>query len=319
MKPAWKTGDFFQTLFDVIPLLAIIADSEGRVHAVNDPVKSFFGVKSEEVYLEKGGNVFNCIHTKDDPMGCGFAPACRECVVRKAAMTAISGVTVRNEEGIFEFIINGKKMSLNLMVSVAPVSYKGEKLAVVVLVDVTEQRKYQQQLEYLAQTDELTKLVNRRFLIKRLKEKVVEATSYHRPLSVIIFDIDKFKKLNDEYGHSAGDKVLQKVGEIIIKSIRNDDFAGRYGGDEFVIVLPRTTADEAEKVGERIRAVVENKNICYKKSVIRLTISLGVAALGGQSSVDQKVEDLLNKADKALYLAKERGGNIVQLYEVKER
>ncbi len=166
----------------------------------------------------------------------------------------------------------------------------------------------------LATYDPLTKLYNRRFIVSFAETEVKEALRYNQDLSVIILDIDNFKSVNDTYGHPAGDEVIKKVAEVLRKEIRETDKAGRYGGEEFIVILPNTPSKEALKVAERIRKTVEKSVVPIihegQPLDLKVTVSVGVASLGihGTSFVD-----LLQAADLALYESKRNGKNQVRM------
>lgn len=163
----------------------------------------------------------------------------------------------------------------------------------------------------LANTDELTGLYNRRFLVKSGNRQVEKAVLLNKPLSVIMLDIDFFKKINDSYGHAEGDKVLQHLAETIIQNIRSEDVAARYGGEEFVIILPGTTCEAAGHAAEKIRLLVEQRRVPISgNKAIRYTVSSGVASL---SEPKCSFEDLLKDADTMLYQSKNEGRNKVSV------
>ncbi len=160
-----------------------------------------------------------------------------------------------------------------------------------------------------ATLDALTGFYNRRQLEERIKQEASSARRQHRSLCAIMTDIDYFKKVNDTYGHSAGDLVLKTVSREIKNQLRDYDVAGRYGGEEFVILLPFTKIEEAKMVAERLRNAVKSKKIeLAGKQHINVTISLGVSEYKGE-------KDFIENADKALYKAKESGRNKVIVYE----
>lgn len=154
----------------------------------------------------------------------------------------------------------------------------------------------------LAITDSLTRAFNRRQMETLVHDEVERAQRYHQPMSIIILDIDHFKAVNDNYGHPAGDKVLQQISEILAGSLRQSDSLGRWGGEEFLILLPQIHIVAAASVAEKLRLAVYSTNFGLKAPV---TISLGVAEL----RADESAGDWITRADKALYLAKDRGRN----------
>jgi diguanylate cyclase (GGDEF)-like protein len=154
----------------------------------------------------------------------------------------------------------------------------------------------------LAITDSLTRAFNRRQMETLVHDEVERAQRYQQPMSLIILDIDHFKKVNDNYGHPVGDKVLQKVSEILAGSLRQSDSLGRWGGEEFLILLPQIHLGAAASVAEKLRLAVYATNFELKTPV---TISLGVAELRD----DESAGDWITRADQALYMAKDRGRN----------
>ena len=158
-------------------------------------------------------------------------------------------------------------------------------------------------------TDALTGLYNHRYLHERLSEELHRARDLKRPLSVLFCDLDHFKGYNDANGHSAGDAVLREVAHVIEQSVRNVDVAGRYGGEEFVVILVETDRDEALAVAERIRSRLRAAE--FSANGVPLTVSIGIA--GYPEDADRR-EDLLNKADWAMYLAKRRGRDQVAVF-----
>ena len=168
-----------------------------------------------------------------------------------------------------------------------------------------------------ATMDALTGLNNRRQFEVRLKEEYSSANRKNTSLCAIMLDIDYFKKFNDTYGHAVGDLVLKTTASVIKEELREYDIPSRYGGEEFCVLLPQTTIEEAKVVAERLRSAVESKKIEIisekdkQNKNISVTISVGLADL----DVKDMAEDLYMKADRALYVAKENGRNRVVVYE----
>jgi diguanylate cyclase (GGDEF)-like protein len=165
-------------------------------------------------------------------------------------------------------------------------------------------------LKKLASTDELTDLKNRRHIMKRLDEEYQRACRLEAPLSLIMLDIDHFKKINDSFGHPFGDQVLKCVADRMKETLRSYDILGRIGGEEFLIVSPGTTEAEAIVLAERVRSNIGNSSIVEGDKEVSITVCAGVALL---SEADDSAEMLLKRADKALYKAKQEGRNRVVL------
>ncbi len=177
-----------------------------------------------------------------------------------------------------------------------------------IVFDITEKKETQLELEYknrilseMSLIDGLTKIGNHRTLVERLKAEIAEATRTNNPLSIAIFDIDDFKKVNDSKGHVFGDQVLVDTASIIKKSIRETDFAGRYGGEEFMVIFPNTTLSVAGKVSERIRQAIQDYNFV---DGLRITVSGGVSQYNSEM-----ISELVHSADTKLYTAKRNGKN----------
>jgi two-component system, cell cycle response regulator len=170
------------------------------------------------------------------------------------------------------------------------------------------------ELERVAISDALTGLYNRRYLEQRLSEEIDRSRRYGQPLSLFVGDVDFFKKVNDTYGHAAGDEVLRAVARTMTKTVRRVDLVARLGGEEFVIVTPSTDRERARIAAERVRAAVEQARIDVPSPsgplTIQVTMSLGVATFGDRSL---SAADLVAAADQALYRAKSSGRNRVEV------
>ncbi len=169
-----------------------------------------------------------------------------------------------------------------------------------------------EKLEHLAFHDKLTGLYNRHFLMDRLKELMALHKRYQERFSLIMLDLDHFKKVNDSYGHSVGDKTLNAVALTIMKEIRETDFGSRYGGEEFIIVCPNTGITDCYKLAERVRMAIEVLNVDSLGFPGPQTISAGVYELSADQDVSLK--QMLNYMDQALYRAKQEGRNKVVIY-----
>ncbi|GIW65652.1 MAG: hypothetical protein KatS3mg094_171 [Candidatus Parcubacteria bacterium] len=172
-------------------------------------------------------------------------------------------------------------------------------------------------LNFLAYYDELTKVLNRRGFLEN-SQKIFQAVAYKRrelerrikyriPLAVIFLDIDNFKKINDIYGHKIGDRVLEKVAQVIKGRLRDYDIIGRLGGEEFVVTLIGCDLNSAQKIAEDLRQIIERIKIKTKKGYLNITASLGVV----EYNKERNFKELIDKADKAMYKAKKSGKNRV--------
>ncbi len=170
------------------------------------------------------------------------------------------------------------------------------------------ENRYHEEIYRLATIDGLTQVHNKSFFLERVADEFSRSKRYGRDLSIIIFDFDHFKKLNDTYGHLAGDEVLKQSSSVILLNLRKEDPIGRYGGEEFGILLPETPLNKAMTLAEKIRKLIERTPFSYNDQVLRVTISMGVSTL---TSNVETVQKLIENADQALYRAKKAGRNRV--------
>jgi diguanylate cyclase (GGDEF)-like protein len=177
-------------------------------------------------------------------------------------------------------------------------------------VVITRAQLYQK-MEMLATTDGLTGLNNHRTFQELLAKEVERARRYGRPLSLLLMDIDHFKKFNDTYGHPVGDLVLREISKCIRQSIRTNDIAARYGGEEFTVIIPESGPEGAMVIAERIRRTVEQHVITSLDTQLHVTISLGCSSMPLVATAQQP---LVDAADKALYFSKEHGRNRATLF-----
>jgi len=183
-----------------------------------------------------------------------------------------------------------------------------------IIRDITEQKLAEKKIEEMATTDELTGLRNRRFFTERIGEECKRARRYDCSLGCMMIDIDFFKQVNDKYGHDAGDKVLQVISEIIRGNCRDSDMFARFGGEEFIGILPETNLDGTLVVAERLRSVIESSMISISGEIeIYVTASFGITSISPDKWPDIKdYKDVIKVADEALYRAKEKGRNRVE-------
>lgn len=174
--------------------------------------------------------------------------------------------------------------------------------------DITERKKMENELKFLANHDQLTKLPNRGFLEQNLLQSVALAKRENTSLCLFFIDVDKFKLINDGYGHGVGDEVLKVIAQRLLGSVRESDLVGRLSGDEFLVILNKVEAkSEAQILAKKICKAIEQP-ISYNKIILQTTVSVGIAFYPDD---DDDKHQLLQKADKAMYKAKRSGGNDV--------
>ena len=172
-----------------------------------------------------------------------------------------------------------------------------------------EKERLQKELAHMAMYDALTDILSRRALLEQAEVERQRTKRYNRDLSLLMIDIDHFKKVNDTYGHLIGDVVLREIAQTLKKQTRRSDFVGRYGGEEFLIILPEASLDKALILAEKLRKRVSELAIPAEGRVLKnITVSIGVA----EYEDDPTIEEFINRSDKWLYTAKKNGRNQVQ-------
>ena len=170
-------------------------------------------------------------------------------------------------------------------------------------------KQLQEQLWSQANIDQLTGLPNRRAIFRALEKNIMLCSQYEQPLGVMMIDLDHFKEINDGFGHDGGDLVLKEASQRMQMSIRNSDIIGRFGGEEFLAIIPNQTVSELKRIGERIRQSLDSKAVVTNDFVIPVSCSIGIAVMIDYE--DESIDKLIQRADKALYVAKEMGRNRV--------
>ncbi len=209
-------------------------------------------------------------------------------------------VVHKNEEGIY------------MEVLLTLIQYEGCPAILITLRNITERKKAEAELKRLVITDDLTGLYNQRYLYSQITKEVERAKRHNRPLSMLLIDIDLFKEFNDTYGHWEGDFVLKKIGEILMKNVRDIDMTFRYGGEEFAVILPETKYEDATIVAERIRKAVA-QTLFYpftldgQPDIVSKTVSIGVT----EFNIEDTIKSFLKRVDNAMYQAKKGGRNMI--------
>lgn len=171
------------------------------------------------------------------------------------------------------------------------------------------ERAYHEEIYRLTTVDGLTQIFNKRYFMESLEREIARSNRYRREMTLVMFDIDHFKQINDTYGHLAGDQVLKSLASTIKGKIRREDLFARYGGEEFAIVLPEIDGYNAQQFAEKIRRIVEITDFFFEGTKIPVTISMGVAVLDAETS---DAGALIKKSDERLYEAKKAGRNCVR-------
>lgn len=290
---------FYATIFDSIRDPFCIIDRDFRVVRANE---AYAQLKDIELQMLIGKKCHEALHAS--PI------VCPECVVEKTFNSGdpcAKDKPVLMPDGaeawveIYTYPIFGSDLSVSHVIEYTR--------------DITERKRSERErqrlitkLEHLSAIDSLTGLLNRRALFERLSQEMARAKRHGSVLSVILCDMDGFKEINDTYGHTAGDEVLRYIAQTLKEPLRRADTVGRYGGDEFMIILPATSAKGAQSLAERIRSTIEATEFQVAEGrTVRLSVSIGVAECNPESDIN----DIVRNADKALYTSKQAGKNRV--------
>ena len=222
-------------------------------------------------------------------------------------------------EGLVNLIHDGQEAQYDMMESKGSYKVTTVKLFeknqhvvgyMTTLVDITKYVDLMNELNYLASRDGLTGIYNRRHFVTLGTSTLEESRRQHFPLSIMIFDLDHFKQINDQYGHKAGDEVLKMVAQVCQHSLRPEDILGRYGGEEFVILLPKTALEETQIMAQQLLTNIGMAEIVEEEKKITVTASFGI--MGVDIVTEETLDDFLIHADRALYQAKSEGRNCVR-------
>ncbi len=206
-------------------------------------------------------------------------------------------IKVKVQEGYSKKFLNSIYIKSSIIITSLVI------VILVIFVQLIKILKLKKELQKIAYRDTLTEIYNRLKLKDELKKLIKLSQRHSLPLSLIYFDIDNFKKVNDNYGHDKGDYVLKTLSKVTMKNLRDTDIFGRWGGEEFIIILPHTNKKEAKNVAQKIRQKIES----YNFDGLHITISLGVSTL----RLNETIDEFINRADKRLLKAKSSGKNIV--------
>jgi diguanylate cyclase (GGDEF)-like protein/PAS domain S-box-containing protein len=270
----------------------VVLDQDGSVYQMNKRYADMLGYSMEEAHQ---------LHVWD--WDCQFS---KEEIIEMLRTADESGVHFETKQRRKDGTLIDVELSNNSAV------YKGKKLAFCIVRDISERKRVEEQIRRFATTDSLTGIANRREFTRIVESEIDRVKRYGTPLSLIMYDLDHFKRVNDTFGHDVGDDVLQTVSRLVKENIRSVDVTGRWGGEEFMVLLPQTDLDSANKVAEKLRQAIELHRF---NKVGQVTASFGLT----QFVPEDDIELLTKRVDEALYQAKKRGRNCVEILVGGER
>jgi diguanylate cyclase (GGDEF)-like protein/PAS domain S-box-containing protein len=285
----------------------LTVDELGRTALINDAASRTFGYSSDEFLHLTAAALF----PSNGPNG-GDQEVVRALASRKTWFG--EGVARRKDGSTFPALLFlscvdfGKAPAPGEVQRAADHSGRAGAYSILYVRDMAEQQRLVDRLKYLSITDDLTGVYNVRYFWARLRYEYVRSIRYAQPLSCLMADLDRFKDVNDKYGHRTGDEVLQRVARTMSSSVREVDILARYGGEEFGIILPNTGAPGAAKCAENVRNAVAAADFSVGQAAIRVTVSIGAAVLTPEV---RNEEQLAVRADEGLICAKRQGRNRV--------
>lgn len=287
-KEELKTANIYlQGVIEAVMDALIVVNREGRIKTVNKAAIDLMGLSEDNLIGEPVEKIFFK----------GFVEG----------MDIDELISKGYIKGIEKMFISGKLKKIPVLFSSAVMKNGSDEVKGIVCValDITERKAQDDRIKELAEIDELTKIYNRRMFLHFLDLELNMSRRHGRPFSVVMFDIDHFKKINDTFGHQTGDTVLQRVVTLTRASLRATDILARYGGEEFMVIAVETGLAGAKTLAEKIRGIICGSAI---EEVGTVTVSLGAA----QWKPDDTADSLVKRVDAALYNAKNNGRNRVE-------
>lgn len=303
-----QSEEKYRVLFEILPTGVTVSDKNGQIEFVNPAYASMLGYSPDQLIGKKPKE---------------FSPPEDRPAMEEQFKLRSQGKTTTYETRL----LRADGSQAPVVITAMPRSAETISGAIAVVTDLTKQKETEKALKQaqeelkialdherlIANMDGLTGLNNRRRLYELAQERFLTATRYNQPLTVILFDIDHFKQVNDEFGHDAGDEVLRNISRAACAELRTVDVIGRIGGEEFVVLLPMTQSAQAFLVAERIRKAVEQTVSHTGQHDISVTLSIGVAEIRS-TQPEKGVEDLFRCADQAMYHAKTLGRNQTSIF-----
>lgn len=277
----------------------IVIDNAHRIVLFNKGAQEMFGYGEDETVGKRLDMLMpERFHLQHDPMIDEFGHGALDVKTMGRRNRQIYG---RRKDGN-EFLASAQIMR---------VGDSNSRFYAAIFRDISQSKKTEEELLQLALIDPLTGACNRREFTTQTEREALRSHRYHHPLSMLMIDIDHFKKLNDTYGHAAGDKVLQRITTLCVNTLRNVDIFGRWGGEEFVALLPETDIEGASVIGERLRKIIADNLLVFNEQKINFTVSIGISQF---KDGETTIEGPASRADTAVYDAKKAGRNRISTF-----
>jgi diguanylate cyclase (GGDEF)-like protein len=299
---AWMAHEQTHLIGDAVPNVVLIINNTRQVVYANSRVTLFGNFHTPDSYLGlRPGELINCTNASKKPGGCGTTDDCKACGAVNTILNALIGkkdeqeCTIRRGDG---------EQPYQLRINTTPVQLSGEDYVIFSIQDIRvekENLRLLEEVKKLAVLDPLTGVHNRRAFFEAAERELSRSIRYQRPLAVIMIDVDKFKSINDTYGHPAGDIVLKTIAETIRAQLRDLDLFARYGGDEFIALLPEIDFTGGNLIIERITTAISSLEINLDGVQLHPSISAGVAEY---NSSNKTLAALIARADQEMRIQK---------------
>jgi diguanylate cyclase (GGDEF)-like protein len=307
---AWSDQLSMTLISNAIPDLLLILNEYRQIVYANNYFKNTNHFSTLDEYIgQRPGELLGCVYASITEGGCGTTSFCSRCGAVNAILMSLSG-----KKDVEECQIErGKEtLPLDLRVWTTPAELNHEKFTIFAFQDISiekENGRLLEEVQKLAILDPLTEIYNRRVFFDMATHEIIRSIRYHNPFSVIMIDLDRFKQVNDTYGHPAGDALIKEVVKLIQINLREIDTFARYGGDEFIILLPETGLVGGQKVANRIMSAGDVGTYLYKDFEIPMSFSAGVAEFIFEE--DHDIDDVISRADQDLYQVKNKRSQLL--------
>lgn len=305
-----QSPEFTDFLFNNLTTAIFLVDADMRVRKINETYRTLFSKAESEVLNELCGNSMGCQFAEEQHKPCGSTTECGKCQIRNCLVkTFKNGEQVENAYISRSFYIDNEVLVKDFRMRFRRINWGGIEMAIVAIDDVTELEENRRKIENFANHDFLTGLNNRRGFFELSELVFQNARRGNLSVSVAMFDIDDFKRVNDTYGHAAGDFVIKSVADVLSRNLRKADVLARFGGEEFCLLLHCKDNDDVYTVVDKLRLIVEQQAVTFEGKRIPVTISAGMT-----SKLEDTLDDMIRIADETLYKAKRNGKNRTEEY-----
>lgn len=300
---AWIQQEQTRLIGDAVPNVILVVNNTRQVVYANAKVVQFGNYSNPKKYLGlRPGELINCAHAYETPGGCGTTTACQGCGAVNAILNSLIGKKDVQEITIYR---NNAEKPFQLRIMTTPVKLNDDDYVIFSIQDIQVEKENQRllhEVQQLAVLDPLTGVPNRRAFFEDAQREFARGVRFQRPLTVVMFDADKFKSINDTYGHLAGDKLLKALALSMRSNLRELDLFARYGGDEFIALLPETDFPQGNEIVNRVLEAISKLDVEAAGKIVPLSVTAGIAVF---DQADTSLDSLIARADADLLKQKQ--------------